>query len=184
MYWKEEVPVVRKGDSSVTLVAGNLDDVQALSPPPDSWAAGPENEVVVAIIDLAAGEQLILPALGEMANRNLYFFEGESLTLTSNSSGDSQTLMKGQGVSLNNKYRILEGGNSPSRLLWLQGCPINEPVAKYGPFVMNTPEEIQQAMNRFRRTQFGGWPWDKHDPVHRPDKGRFAQFPDGELVEK
>lgn len=184
MYWKEEVPVIRKGNSSVTLVAGSLDEIQALSPPPDSWAAAPENEVVVAIVDLAVGEALDLPPLGEMANRNLYFFEGESLTLTSNSAGGSQTLMKGQGVSLNNDYRTLVGGDSPSRLLWLQGCPINEPVAKYGPFVMNTPEEIQQAMNRFRRTQFGGWPWDRHDPVHRSDQGRFAQFPDGELVQK
>lgn len=183
MYWKEEVPIILTGKSSITLVAGNIDSTEALSPPPDSWASDPGNSVVVAIIDLAADEKLELPALEGDVHRNLYFFEGESLKLLT-ASGEGQELNKGQGVSLNNDYKILKGGDSPSRLLWLQGKPINEPVAKYGPFVMNQPEEIQQAMNRFRRTQFGGWPWDQHDPVHEFDKGRFAKFPDGEMIEK
>ena len=75
-------------------------------------------------------------------------------------------------------------GDNPARLLWLQGKPIAEPVAKYGPFVMNTPEEINQAMEEYRLTQFGGWPWPRPDHVHPGDKGRFARYPDGKLVEK
>jgi len=68
--------------------------------------------------------------------------------------------------------------------LLLQGKPIDEPVAKYGPFVMNTEEEIQKAMEEYRLTQFGGWPWPYPDNVHDRSKGRFAKYPSGELVEK
>ena len=73
----------------------------------------------------------------------------------------------------------LEAGPNDTELLLLQGRPINEPVVKYGPFVMSTREEIQQAFTDYQRTQFGGWPWPRHDPVHAREEGRFARRPDG-----
>ena len=40
--------------------------------------------------------------------------------------------------------------NGESRLLFLAGKPINEPIVNWGPFVMNTQEEIEQAIQDFR----------------------------------
>ncbi|UOD51071.1 pirin family protein [Orrella daihaiensis] len=44
--------------------------------------------------------------------------------------------------------------NEPSRLLLIAGKPLNEPIAQYGPFVMNTTEQIHQTLQDYRAGQF------------------------------
>jgi hypothetical protein len=73
----------------------------------------------------------------------------------------------------------LIGGEETSELLLLQGRPIGEPVAAYGPFVMNSQAEIQKAFSDYQRTRFGGWPWPSTGPVHPRESGRFAVHADG-----
>jgi quercetin 2,3-dioxygenase len=44
---------------------------------------------------------------------------------------------------------------SPLNVLLIGGIPLNEPVARYGPFVMNTKEEILQASQDYRDGKIG-----------------------------
>ncbi|MCU0368433.1 MAG: hypothetical protein MUF39_06350 [Cyclobacteriaceae bacterium] len=91
-----------------------------------------------------------------------------------------QKISKPLAIELHaDKEVLIQNGNRESKLLLLQGRPINEPVVQYGPFVMNTQSEIQQAMREYQQTQFGGWPWSTYEHVHPREKGRFARYPDG-----
>ena len=67
-------------------------------------------------------------------------------------------------------------------LILMQGKPINEPVSKYGPFVMNESHEIESVIAKYRITEFGGWPWPKAEMTHGSEPIRFATYPDQSTI--
>ncbi|MFT5322144.1 MAG: redox-sensitive bicupin YhaK (pirin superfamily) [Pseudohongiellaceae bacterium] len=178
MFWHEEMPMLNFTDEqnksiSVELVAGNYGDTQALAPPPNSWAADSGNQVAVWLIELEAGANWTLPAAEAGLSRMLYFYAGDKLTAA------GQEISASQGLQLHSDQALdISASGSAVKLLLLQGKPIAEPVAHYGPFVMNTREELQQAFQDYQKDQFGGWPWQRNDQVHA-GRGRFALYADG-----
>jgi redox-sensitive bicupin YhaK (pirin superfamily) len=122
------------------------------------------------------GAKLTLPAARSGSNRTLYFFRGASLRI------GGREVQVGKAIDLLAESEApLENGSESTELLVLQGKPIGEPVVAYGPFVMNSPGEIQQAFSDYRRTAFGGWPWPSDGPVHGKDEARFARHADGRM---
>lgn len=184
MLWGETVPNIKLKDKNqknieIDLVAGKYKEFTAPGPAPDSWAANPENEVNIWQIKMDKNAVWEIPATFTNVNRSLYFFEGELITLETN------VIQPNHVAELNASQPLLiENGNKPARLLLLQGKPINEPVAQYGPFVMNNMTEIEQAFSNYRKTRFGGWPWPRIDMVHGNKRGRFAKFDNGEEIDK
>jgi len=179
MLWAEDLPRAEFRDgagklTTVEITAGTIGGIAALPPPPDSWAAQATADLAIWVIRLEPGASWDLPAASAGLNRNLYYYQGESLEI------GGTTVRSGNGIGLLSDQSVrLKNGGAESYLLLLQGRPIGEPVATYGPFVMNTQAEIEQTYADFRRTQFGGWPWPKSDPVHPRSQGRFARYPDG-----
>jgi len=183
MLWAPDIPRLTVTDeqgrsTEVAVVAGrlNADTVGApLPPPPDSWAAQADADVAIWTIRMAPGARWTLPAAtGAGTQRQLYFFKGASITAA------GQTVPAASTLTLRADAEVeLVNGEETAEFLLLQGRPIGEPVAQHGPFVMNTRAEITQAMDDYRRTQFGGWPWPDSAPVHGRDPARFARHPDG-----
>jgi len=176
MLWSEKIPVYRSGDNGteVRVVAGVLENLHGPGPAPDSWAADPANEVAIWTIKLGAFAKWTLPASINPVNRMLYVYKGSTMQV------HGQEISRGHSAELQSNLPVtLINGPDEARLLMLQGKPINEPVAHYGPFVMNTQAEIQEVIREYQRTEFGGWPWPSHDHVHPRERGRFAKHADG-----
>ncbi len=181
MLWSHTIPkrVVKDAagrETELTIVAGSYRDAKAPPPPPNSWAAMAESDVAIWTLKLAAQARWSLPAAAAGANRSLYFFRGTSLRV------GGREIPPNHQIELRAEAQVeLENGPDESELLLLQGRPIGEPVVQYGPFVMNTREQIQQAYADYEATRFGGWPWASNDPVHGREQGRFARLIDGRV---
>ncbi len=182
MLWNEDIPTITLSDekgrqTKITLIAGSLGGKKAPAPAPDSWAADPENKVLIALIKIDPQGHWLIPAAEPEVNRTLYFYRGDEINIAGLDIKNYQSI-----DLLSEEPIIVENSNEPAYLLMLQGKPINEPVVQHGPFVMNTPEEIYQAFADYRNTQFGGWPWNRHDYVHDRNLSRFAKYADGSEI--
>jgi len=183
MLWHEDIPIVEDQDENgkifkVKVIAGKYHSEKALEPTPDSLSAQEDNDIQVWRITLEAGAEFTLPTGDAESNRVLFFYEGEELKT------EGFQIPVGHSLDLDASLELkITNGNKKAELLLLQGKPINEPVVQQGPFVANTREEMVEIISEYQRTHFGGWPWPKAEFTHG-DKGRFALFADGKLVEK
>jgi len=135
-----DVPVVQVEDGvNVRVIAGRVGDT-------DGPVKGIEIEPVYMDIDLAAGKSFstAVPA-GHTAF--VYVFKGGAE-------------IDGQAVALDHLAVLTDGdavtvsSTEGGRLILVAGKPFGEPVARYGPFVMNTNDEIRQAIEDFQQGNF------------------------------
>ncbi|WP_300428301.1 pirin family protein [uncultured Thalassolituus sp.] len=141
----EEIPVVTLNDEiTATVIAGewNFEEGQVTGPLMDLSASAGYLDLFIP-----AGASIALPVNdGERAIA--YVYQG---ALSTGQTLPDKTLLvystQGDEVTLK--------ADSDSRVLFLTGQPILEPVAHYGPFVMNTTEEIEQAIRDYNSGQFG-----------------------------
>ncbi len=138
----ERIPVVHPAAGvEVKVIAGELGGV-----------SGPVEGIVTAPVYLDVALQpgarfaLDLPA-GH--HGFAYVFDGESALV-----GGERLQRSELGVLSNGERLQLTGGDKAARLLIVAGQPLQEPVARYGPFVMNTQAQIHEAIADFRAGRF------------------------------
>ncbi|WP_101689396.1 pirin family protein [Dysgonomonas massiliensis] len=179
MFWSEDIPTVTERGVEVKIIAGEYKGVKSLDPLPDSWAYDRNNHVGIWIITLEPKAEMTIPAVSSTLNRVLYNYEGGGVIDIDGNKVEKRYYAELEG---DKDIRIVNGEEA-TKLLLLEGEPINEPLVSYGPFVMNNQAEIKQALLDYQKTQFGGWPWEREDPVNTKEQERFASYNNGERVE-
>ena len=140
----EKIPTAEPASGvKVRVVAGEAFGVRG---PVDGIAIEP----VYLDIALEPGAQLTVP-LPEGHSAFAYVFEGDAAHVGADVLGlrELGVLSKGGAVEL-----AVPVDAKAARVLLVAGRPLNESVARYGPFVMNTPEQIVQAMQDYQSGRF------------------------------
>ena len=135
------IPVFEPGDGNrVKIIAGRYAGIEG----PVSAVA---TEPLYLDVHLVAQTALAVPVAADHAGF-VYVYEGGAVA------GD-KPLAKGElGVLGAGDRLTLRTGDEPARLLVVAGKKLDEPVAKYGPFVMNTQAELHQAVADYRAGRF------------------------------
>ncbi|MFN3544358.1 MAG: pirin family protein [Thiobacillus sp.] len=130
------IPQVAREGVRVRVLAGAFDGVQGV-------IADPATDVLYLDVALEPGKAFELP-LPDVRNAFAYVFEGDARL--GGEMLDRHTLaVLGQGDGVG-----IEAGPNGARLILVAGRPLGEPVVQYGPFVMTTRREIEQALADYR----------------------------------
>jgi len=141
-----QIPEIEREDGiRIRVIAGTVDDVQ-----------GPVTEIAAdpTYLDVA------IPPHGSFSHpvsrghaAFVYLFEGTGLFVTGR--GESMAVSRPKLIVLDDgDYVEVRATEQGARLLLVSGKPLGEPIARYGPFVMNTKEEIRQALRDLQNGTF------------------------------
>jgi quercetin 2,3-dioxygenase len=136
----EIAEIRRDGGATIRVIAGTVDGVTGS-------IGGIAAEPTYLDVALANGGSFVQPiARGHSAFA--YVFEGEA--------GFGENLVAAPKLVVWGDGEIVEirAEKSPARFLLVSGKPLNEPIARHGPFVMNTKEEIEQTLRELRDGTF------------------------------
>jgi quercetin 2,3-dioxygenase len=140
----EKLPVVRKTGVNVKVIAGSLDG--ATGP-----VKQPATDPIYMDIRLDAGADFALPVPADHS-AFVYVYEG---AVSVGVSREAATIAAQELAVLGAGDEVRISGRAPvSRAILVAGRPLREPVARYGPFVMNTREELQQAFADYQSGKF------------------------------
>ena len=139
-----EIPTVQVEGGTVKVIAGRArgDAGEVVGP-----ISGLTTDPSYLDVDLRPGGTFAQP-VGENYNAFLYVYKGDVLVGPSGEERALETHSAGL-LSAGDEIRVKAGGKG-ARFLLLAGKPIGEPIVQYGPFVMNTREEIEQAIRDYQ----------------------------------
>jgi hypothetical protein len=136
----EIAEVHRDGGATIRVIAGTVDGVTG---PIGGIAADP----TYLDVSLPSGGSFV-QSIPRGHSAFGYVFEGEA-RFGENLVGSPQLVVWGDGDNVE-----VSAEKNPARFLLVSGKPLNEPIARHGPFVMNTREEIEQTLRELRDGTF------------------------------
>ena len=135
----EKIPEVQVQGVTVRVVAGEFKHGEQTASGPIQQA---EQQFQMLDLRYAAGTEIELAA-GQQQTRLAYVYQGSVML-------NGETVERGELVRLDKNGALQLQASSEAGMLVLAGQPIGEPVAQYGPFVMNSQQEIEQAIRDYQ----------------------------------
>jgi quercetin 2,3-dioxygenase len=144
-----EVPVMTLPDNgSVRVIAGTLEVAgTSVAGPVNGHGAGIATDPLYIDVHLPADAEFTAPVT---AGHNAFIYTYEGDAMLGPATGDKPLPHRAAGVLSDGDVVRVQAGKSGTRFLLLAAKPLREPVVQYGPFVMNTREEIEQALADYR----------------------------------
>jgi redox-sensitive bicupin YhaK (pirin superfamily) len=149
-----EIPsLALAGGGRVKVIAGSLSlQGQEVSGPVNDAVAPLRTDPLYLDVQLATNERVEIP-VPQGHNAFLYLYEGDVRIGTDGAA--SALPRRAAGVLSDGASVALQAGAEGARALLLAARALGEPVVQYGPFVMNTRAEIEQAVEDYRSGRFG-----------------------------
>ncbi len=137
------IPVFKLAQGEIKAIAGKakISDTQV-----SGYFDVPDTEALYFDVHLNAGEQIRIPVKSGFTAL-VYAYENNIDV------GTDGTVLKAQSVlrlDTEGDVQVKNTSKHEARFLLLAGKPLKEQITQYGPFVMNTPEEIEQAITDYR----------------------------------
>jgi len=171
--WRDEIPVVEKDGVRVKVLCGEFMGESIESPSPLSWAKI-ENGVRILRMDMPAGTSITFGPAAEGANRNLYMVSGSAADVM------GTKIMHNDRLKIDSQAEFTIINEGTDAVLWLlEGKPISQKMATFGPVTLGSVKEVREALDDIRKREYVDWPFDVIDKVHLEDTGRFIAYPDG-----
>lgn len=169
MNWREDIPILDVEGGQVRVITGTYRGTTGPTATEASWASDPRSKMRILLVELERGGRVEIDNISETLNRNLYFYEGDSVIV------DGETLHGKRSLKLKGDADfVIEANEGPAKLLLLEAEPIGEPIINDGPMIMNTQEEILQGYRDYWDTHYGEWNWGIPDPMHDKKAGRLT----------
>ena len=143
----ETIPTVQQDGATIRIVTG---EVAGVSGPVTEIAANP----IYMDVQLEPGASFV-QAVPEGHTAVAYVFQGRgNFGLDDHNQGESVEAVRMVVFGDGDHLKVQAAADSPVRFMLIAGAPFLEPIVPYGPFVMNTTAEIQQALDDLRNGTF------------------------------
>jgi len=135
-----DIPVIARGNAHIKAVAGEVQGSQGAL---QGHISRPVTQPLYLDIVVDQGPYTETFAVPEGDTVLVYVYEGSATV-------GGTVVGKSRMARLSKQGDVEISVDSPARLLLIAGKPLREPIVHYGPFVMNTREEIEQALTDYR----------------------------------
>jgi quercetin 2,3-dioxygenase len=140
----ERIPEIDSGGAHVRVIAGRFGEIEGP-------VRAPQTEPTYLDVELQPHASFEFPTNAKH-NAFVYVFDGSNLEIGAD---DKRSIARGELAVLSPGDRfIASAASSPTRFLFIAGRPLGEPIARYGPIVMNTQAQLRQAFTDLKTGNF------------------------------